>query len=302
MAKNKKRKLKYSWRVIIRCILSLVMLAYLSVVLAMANESSRAERISHIDISIDDPMSTGFVSAGDIRAEVPALSATTLTRSMVNTHDIEQRIRRMSSVENVQCAFLNNGTLSIDVKPLIPVARVFPTGQHSYYINAQGKKVSANATNFVNVPIVSGYVSDPAQVVDMLPALRYIAADKDLDALVTSVSRASNGDIIIIPAVSGHVINIGDTTILADKFHRLRGFYKKVIPHRGWTFYDTISVKWRGRVTATRRIAKTSQQQIAEDFDDIVDDQTMLTVTDIDRAPEKKSSLESNSTNNKTRQ
>ena len=295
MAKNNKPKSRLPWRVILRCVMSILLVAYLAVALVLAHDSARAERVDHIDIAIDDPQSTGFVSPGDIRAAVPLLSATNLIRSQVNTHDIECRVRQLSSVESVQCAFLNDGTLRIDVKPLEPVARVFPDNGKSYYINASGKKILADASHYVNVPIVTGHVSDPRQVVDMLPAMRYIAGDSLIDALVTSVARASNGDIIIIPAVSGHVVNIGDTTMLADKFHRLRGFYKRVIPHRGWNFYDTISVKWRGRVTASRRVAKTREAQAHDDFEEFVDDQTMLTVP-VDSQVSQTTTHDSNST------
>ncbi len=46
---------------------------------------------------------------------------------------------------------------------------------------------------------------------------------------------------------------------LGDKFDRLRLAYKKILPVKGWDFYDTLSVKWRGQVVATRRVKRLHQ-------------------------------------------
>ena len=49
------------------------------------------------------------------------------------------------------------------------------------------------------------------------------------------------------------MVNFGDTTRLAEKRDALKLFYSKVMPYKGWEEYDTISVKFRGQVVATRR-------------------------------------------------
>jgi hypothetical protein len=109
--------------------------------------------------------------------------------------------------------------------------------------------------------------------------LDYIAADQGLDALVSTVKQERNGNITIIPSIRGHVINFGDTSMLADKFARLRTFYREVMPVRGWETYDTLAVKWRGRIVATRRNKALGQSLLVannEEFDDIDDMETMI--------------------------
>ena len=41
--------------------------------------------------------------------------------------------------------------------------------------------------------------------------------------------------------------------LIENKFNRIKTFYKEVMPVKGWNYYDTISVKWRGQVVTTRR-------------------------------------------------
>ncbi len=60
-------------------------------------------------------------------------------------------------------------------------------------------------------------------------------------------------DILLIPRVAGHVINFGDASGLERKRRALMAIYRNVMPYKGWEEYDTISVKFRGQVVATRR-------------------------------------------------
>ncbi len=42
--------------------------------------------------------------------------------------------------------------------------------------------------------------------------------------------------------------------MIKDKIHRLMRIYQDVLKVKGWNYYDTLSVKWRGQVVATRRM------------------------------------------------
>lgn len=127
--------------------------------------------------------------------------------------------------------------------------------------------------------MVVGHFTDERPATRLLPMLDYIAARPELDALVSTVKQEPNGDIVVVPTIRGHVINMGDTALVADKFARVRTFYRRVMPVRGWETYDTLSVKWRGQVVATKRdkaLAVTGLNSIVEEYDDIDDHDTMI--------------------------
>ena len=65
--------------------------------------------------------------------------------------------------------------------------------------------------------------------------------------------------------IRGHVINFGDVSDIENKFDRLRRMYEEILPLKGWDFYDTLSVKWRGQVVATRRVKKLVEPQVRYD-------------------------------------
>ena len=81
------------------------------------------------------------------------------------------------------------------------------------------------------------------------------------------VYAADDDNLILIPRIQGHVINFGDTNRLVEKKNALIAVYRKVIPYKGWDEYDTISVKFRGQVVATRK-NKGNQYKQNTDFEE----------------------------------
>lgn len=266
---------------IIACILTIVMVGYLCFALNATAKMEREDVFAGCRISVADPDGSGFVTQLDISRECDDIMQwiKDTKRNDVDLNALETRLRASDKVESVNVAILNNGVLAIDVVPMAPVARVFDRDS-SYYINAQGKRISAEPRYHVDVPVVCGTFSDSLPAARLLPLLDYIAGHSELDALVSTVKQQRDGDVIIVPVIRGHVINFGDTSMLEDKFARLNEFYRQVMPLRGWETYDTLSVKFRGQLVATRRDKSLSQTILPsniEEFEDIDDAATILT-------------------------
>lgn len=266
-------------RPILAFALTAVLAVYLVFALSATNEMARAQPYDGCIITVNDTAHIGFISEADVAHEGGDIFTwiKTRPRGAVNLDSIERVLRGCDKIQDVNVMELNNGALAIDVTPMTPVARVFDSNI-SYYINAEGKRISADPHYHIDVPVVVGFFTAERPAKRLLPLLDYIAARPELDALVSTVKQARNGDIIIVPTIRGHVINFGDTANVDDKFERLGIFYRKVMPVRGWETYDTIAVKWSGRVVATRRnkvLASTSLRAVDEEFDDAPDEETM---------------------------
>lgn len=273
---------------IIMSILSLALVAYICFALPATARMARADKFNGCEINVADSARTGFVTVADVSQECGGILSWIGDRPIahVDLNKLEQTLRRCDKIEQVNVCVLNNGTLHIDVQPMQPVARVFD-GRASYYINAEGKRISADPRYHVDVPVVVGHFSERYPAARLLPLLHHIASHPDLDALVSTVRQEPNGDIIIIPAIRGHVVNFGDTARVDDKFRRLSVFYRKVMPVCGWETYDTLAVKWSGQVVATRRnkaLGETHLHARLEEFDDIDDHDTMISPLHTDSA------------------
>lgn len=169
----------------------------------------------------------------------------------INTLDIRQYLMRLNNFEDVECYLATDGKLHIRISPMIPEIRVFDGGQ-SYYVNKDGKRINSNAEFFTQVPIVAGDFRKTSPQT-ALPVVRFVENDKDLHELIGMYYVQDADNIILIPRITGHVINFGDTTRLKEKRRLLLTAYKNIIPYKGWEEYDTISVRFKGQIVASRR-------------------------------------------------
>lgn len=187
----------------------------------------------------------------DVLKDYPA-SITGVPIDQVDTRRICRYLSSLNTFEDVSCMVSGAGTLHIRVTPMVPVMRVF-VGDKSYYINKDGKHIASNAEFYSDVPVVSGNFVRGFQPKDVLPLIRFINHDPMMRELTSMVVAENCHNLLVVPKVTGHTVNFGDTTRLAQKRDALSLFYRKVMPHKGWDQYDTISVKFRGQIVATRR-------------------------------------------------
>lgn len=236
---------------------AVVLLVYLLFAVTTARMARDADHYTEARITIYDPEGTGFVTAADVDRLLGGITKQVKQKTIaqINTRQLLQRLLAEPTVEDATVVALNSGVLAINVTPMQPVLRLFD-GRRSFYYNAAGKRVPSAAGHYVDVPVVYGNRVDSTRLTALLPMLDFVRRNPAYDALVTSVYLDRNNDIIVIPAVTGHVINMGDTTDIPAKFERVTSFYHRVMPVKGWQYYDTISVKWRGRVVATKRTKK----------------------------------------------
>lgn len=268
-------------RTVITAIAACLVVAYIIAVVPITLRTERDDTFTDLIIEVNDNQNSGFLKENDIRQILSILTGNidTLKRKNLNTLKVEQLLNSNNRIEGSSCRILNNGTLLVTVNPLNPVARVFDRAG-SVYVNADGKRVPAHPSYHIDVPVVTtNSMADSTFIRKLLPLLRAVKNDEPTNALISSLRIDDRGDIIIIPNIVGHVINFGDTTLIDNKFDRLSTFYKKVMPVRGWDAFDTISVKWAGRIVATKR-DKSSMNRInlsdLDIVDEVLDDETMM--------------------------
>lgn len=242
-------------------LLSVVMAGYLVMSWIITSSAADNRLCEGVLITVHDTTDNHFVTPRELAAELGDIPQTIKSRRIVSVDldSIEKMLNLFDKIEHVDVNMLSSGKLLVDVWPMRPVARIFDDGGQSYYINRAGKRIAAQPGYFMDVPVIRGEFSPDFPATSLLPLLDYLKANPQWDEVVTMIEVRSPNDILLVPPVSGHVINLGDTTNLPDKFSRLKLMYSKVMATKGWDFYKEISVKWRGQIVGVR--AKAPQQQ-----------------------------------------
>lgn len=268
-------------RTLIRALLSIALLAYLVAALTVTSGLSAAATCNGLVIEVIDSARCRFVTAEGIDQELGGLKsrAAGMRLNAINTDSIERRLDLIDDIEETVCTRMTDGTVLLRVTPMRPVARVFDPDGTSYYINKSGKRMKASLRYRMDVPLVINGRGDGFDPTSVLPLLNTIHSDSLWNSLVTAVKVAPGGDVILVPSIRGHVINLGDTAGIPGKLDRVLTMYRKVLPVKGWTLYDTLSVKWSGQVVATHRLKQLPDNGLAADeiIDEEGDDEGTMT-------------------------
>lgn len=255
-----------------------MLVAYLVVALTVTARESDDAMCTGMTITVEDTGGDNgakrFVTPGELARELDNLPARAkgIALANINTQDIRLRLLDLDKIEDASVLRYTDGSIRIRVTPIVPVLRVFD-GSESYYVNRAGKRVKASARYHKNVPLIQGHF-DPADTaftpLSLMPLVNYIASDSIWNAYIGMIKVKSPTDILLIPNIREHVINLGSLDRLDDKMDRLRIFYSKVLKKQGWEKYDTLSLKWNGQLVATKRHRRVPDVPVITGEDDEV--------------------------------
>lgn len=257
---------------VLKWLLLILLMGYTVWVTIWANREADLHKCTGITVNVSGTDNTNILSSvkNGIIEEIAKYpdKIVGVPVHQVDTRKIENYLSRISNFESVNCMINSDNNLFIEARPLEPVMRVFD-GSKSYYINKEGKRIEAKAEFFTDVPVVCGSFNKNFPARDVIPLIRYIGTEPKLANLVSMVVARDSHNLMLVPRIKGHVINFGDTSRLEEKTRNLFLFYRKVMPYKGWGEYDTISVKFRGQVVATRtdKAVVSHGEQEEEDID-----------------------------------
>lgn len=257
------------WKTILGWFILVVLAAYVVFAAIWAHAEAAKNSCKGIDIQIVEGHATDSVSRRGVFEEINRYPDKIIGAQIptVDTKKLETYLKGFPQFEDVTCSFTTDGFLKVKVTPMVPELRIFEDSA-SYYINKEGKRMNSKASFFVDVPVASGKFNNVFRPEDILPVSRFVNSDPVLSKLVGMIHAEDEDNIILIPRIHGHVINFGDTNRLKEKKEALIAIYRQVIPYKGWEEYDTISVKFRGQVVATRRKKGSTHQKIT-DFEEL---------------------------------
>lgn len=239
---------------ILRWSILTLLLAYVGCIWVWANAEAERHSCKGVTITMGEKGLSDTITVRGVKAELMKYPRKIVGAQVtaINTLDIERYLMRLNNFENVQCFISSSGYLNVRISPMIPEIRVFD-GNKSYYVNKNGKRIDSNAEFFAEVPVVVGRFNRNTPPQAVLPVVRFVQNDPLLSDIVAMYEVIDKDNILLIPRITGHMVNFGDTTRLAEKRRMLLSAYRNIIPYKGWDEYDTISVKFKGQIVASRR-------------------------------------------------
>jgi len=181
------------------------------------------------------------------------------TLGEINSEEIEDEIEKVPAIltADVYKLMVNEkglykGVLVVKVKHREPVMRVI-TSSGSYYLDKFGIRIPVSSSYATNVLVASGSVSESFAVEKLLPFALYVGDNDFWNAQIQQIYVEEDGDVLLIPLVGRHVIELGEMDNFPQKLNVMRAFYKQVLAKNNWDKYDRVSLKYNNQVVAKRR-------------------------------------------------
>lgn len=213
-----------------------------------------------IRVSIDNEYENYFVDEEEVVRILTANNREPIINRKyedINLKVLEQRIKSHKFVEDAQVFKDHKGNLMVEVKQCRPIARVIQQDGPHAYIGAGGNTLTTSEKFTARVVIVNGKFTNTLLQPNYLKSkegklyldfLLRVDQDKFWKAQIAEVSIDELGDIKLSPQVGDEVIFLGKPENLDSKFERLKIFYKKILPQKGWNRYDLVNLKYKDQI------------------------------------------------------
>ncbi|TAH24929.1 MAG: cell division protein FtsQ [Cytophagales bacterium] len=182
----------------------------------------------------------------------------------INLKKLEQRILAHNFVQNAQVSKDLKGNLIVDIEQCKPIGRLIPSDGEGAYISEYGELLATSEKFTSRVMIIDGSFTRKMMSPDFFNTdegmayfqlLSFINHDSFWKAFVAQFTIDSYGDITLTPQIGSEEIEFGTPENFEHKLEKLKLFYKKVIPVKGWNTYKSIKLKFKNQIVCEKNIA-----------------------------------------------
>ena len=262
---------------ILRITFWVLLVAGLGTIFAFVQKQENEQLCSTVNISIlkDTAQDNFFVEEGQIRDLIAHRFGQVENTPMKNI-DVNYLERLMYSnpwVAKADVYLTINGVVNIEIEQRHPFLRIINEKQESFYMDSRGSLMLWSPDFIPRSLIASGNISESYEqwkgisireiinndtlktrtVLDDLYAMaRFILADEFWSAHIEQVYVNTNKEIELVPKVGDHKIIFGGSDDMAEKFWKLKTFYKEGLNYTGWNSYDTLNLKFKNQVVCSK--------------------------------------------------
>ena len=185
-----------------------------------------------------------------VKRSFPSLIGTRL--SEVDYDEIEKTLEEMPVVSRCEAYPSEGGTVHVEIKQRQPVMRVF-TSDGSYYMDAEGFKITATSEMKTHTVIVNGYVNSMLNIDDLVRLCNSISSDKFWKAMIEQVYVTQEHEFVLVPRIGDHIVEFGSADGMSRKFADLKTLYQKGWSKDEWNVYKKVNMKFKGQIVCTKR-------------------------------------------------
>lgn len=253
MAKSLRNiRLRFGVKVILFMTMMFLMVAFV--------ESKQESRVCHdVNISIDRKKDNYFLQEEDVEGLLTRHGKDSVVGGKlihIDSRDVEKRLKRNSFVEDAEVVKKLDGQLKVNVRQAETIARVIGENS-SFYISDKGTVLPLSERFTARVMLITGSGVDegygktsPGSYKDsvLFNMIKHIHNDDFLKSQIAVLEVQEDQNIVLHPQVTKQLILFGSCEQYVEKFEKLRIFYDRILPRKGWNKYDTVNVRFKDQI------------------------------------------------------
>lgn len=232
----------------------------LATLVIVANVNRSHSQVGGIEVNIRYGHSPVLVNEQTIVDSILA-SIPNLTAKLVGDVDrdaVAEAAAHVPYLRDISIAVSVSGKIVVRAAQRRPIARLI-YGSRELYFDNEGCMMPLSRTGDCTVLVAGGNFTEPlridslnSQTLALVKLANFLDTEKKYHNLIDQIYIESDGDIMMVPKLGDHIIELGTTDDLEDKFGNLLAFYRRGMPRAGWNTYSKVSLKYRGQVVCTK--------------------------------------------------
>ncbi len=232
----------------------------LTVLVVVANISRSHSQVSGVEVSIrygHTPILVNEQTVIDsILAALPHLTAQLV--GDVDREAVADAATHVPYLRDIRTSVSVSGKVVVRAVQRRPIARLF-YGNRELYFDNEGCLMPVSQTGECNVLVTGGDFKEPLsidslnwQTSELVKLANYLDEHKNYRNLIDQIYIERDGNIMMVPKLGDHTIELGTAEELDEKFGNLLAFYLRGMPRAGWNTYCKVSLKYHGQVVCTK--------------------------------------------------
>jgi len=212
-----------------------------------------------IVVNIDNQFENYFVNEKDVVNLLTSGGNMIVGARMdeLELQQIESRLEDHKFVRNAEAYKDLKGNLIINIDQSRPVARMMGKKMPDRYISARGEVLPTSRSFTTRVMLITGPWPDNPGLLNMndtetgkavLRLIKYINDDPFWKSQIAEMYIEKHGEVTIYTQVSKQRVEFGQPENIENKFRKLKIFYKKILPTKGWNSYKKVNIKYNNQI------------------------------------------------------
>ena len=228
--------------------------------IAFVERKQDHKTIRELNILIHDEGNNYFLNKEEVHKLISANESDFVIGSPydgINLKAIETRVESNQYVASTQAFKDLTGNLTIEISLCKPMARIIRRDKSDSYICESGKIITTSEKYTPRVLLISGdfmakvtsgNIESDSLFGPIFKLVNFINNDEFWHAQIAQLSIDIYGDINLYPQVTKQNVEFGKAENINAKFLKLKYFYTKILPFKGWNHYARVNVEYENQI------------------------------------------------------